>query len=187
MTCQTWYQPHVKQSVPIILVLVSLSFMNCSKQGESQSETKSPVSAPLSVPGEKKDSTDHEKKDQESQEKDAPCCKAEEIHFEGLDVHGKFTGLPEKLESNKKYSAQLKIDGDHEGVDGCMLRVRASMKGMNHDLQFKALKKSERQFSIEPILFSMEGQWNVAYAWMNEAGETIDSCECKINVSPEAK
>lgn len=151
----------------------------------------SPVSKPLSVPAEQKDSHPSDPKNETDQknepaEKEAPCCKESfEIYFEGLDVHGKFLGLPETIHSNQKYKAQMDIEGNHESIDGFKLKVRANMKGMDHDVQFKTTRSSDRQFVIDPIVFSMKGAWDVSYQWLDANNEIVDSCDCKINVSPE--
>lgn len=132
-----------------------------------------------------KDTTDKEPKSngKEPPAKDPPCCKGSaEIHFEGLDVHGKLSGFDQDLHSMKEYQGKFIIDGDAEAMDAHQLQVVASMPDMKHDIEFPNEKISEREYSINPVVFSMAGEWNVSWSILDANGEEVDSCVCKAQV-----
>lgn len=182
-----WYQVVVKPASYISVCILALIFASCSKTGESSSDqTTDPVNKPLSTPSEKgKEPTNKEPKSNETgpTEKDPPCCKGSaEIHFEELDVHGKLSGFDQDLHSMKEYQGKFVIDGDAEAMDTHQLQVIASMPGMSHDIEFPNEKISEREYKINPVVFSMAGEWNVSWSVLDANGEKVDSCVCKAQV-----
>lgn len=111
-----------------------------------------------------------------------PCCKSSQVSFKDLDVHGKLQGFDVGLVSNQEYEGRLMIEGDAEGVSEYQLRVRASMKGMHHEIDFPTQKVSHQEYKINPVIFTVPGQWNLSVAFVNENYEAVDECVCSAQV-----
>ena len=173
----------------IYACLLLLLLGACSKSQTSQSgQQPSPVSKPLSMPAEKmRDNTDKgtdPNSKPEPAEKEAPCCKedASKIYFSGLDVHGKLSGFDQGMQSMKEYHAKFVVEGDAAGLDSNQLLVVASMPGMKHDIEFPSEKVNDHEYKIDPVVFSMAGNWNVSWSVVDSNGEQVDSCVCKAQV-----
>lgn len=179
-------------------LLVLLVLAACSDSKTPTSNQASPITPPIPLANtsndskkENKDGKDKvpESKDKtpESKDKGAPCCHGSaELMFRALDAQGKLSGLSADLHPLKDYKGTLSIHEGVQNLEGSKLRVRAGMKGMDHgEIEFITKQTKQDEFDIEGVVFTMPGTWDVAFQFIDQNEEVLDSCQCKIDVKEQ--
>ncbi len=168
--------------------LFALAACSESKPPESNQNTTPSTSIPLSNTPNKdsqKDTKDPGQKDPGKSPGDkGPCChNSANLMFRAIEAQGKLSGLSSDLHPLKTYKGNLLIEDGVGNLDGSKLRVRASMENMDHgEIEFNTKQIKQDEFQIDGVVFTMPGEWDIAFQFLDAAGEVLDACKCKLDI-----